>query len=131
MTTKLPYADFLLDHYHHPRNRGKLNNPNFTFHILNPSCGDQVTLEGTIHDEIITQCYFEGKGCVISLAAASILTTLAVGKTMNEVKNLQPQDLLKIMQVTLGPTRLRCALLPLEALHTALHNYTTKGSSHA
>lgn len=126
MTTKLPYADFLLDHYHHPRNRGLLPNPHFTSHLLNPSCGDQVTIEGFIENSIITECHFEGKGCVISLAAASILTTLITGKTIDEAKKLQPQNLLDSMQISLGPTRLRCALLPLEALHTALNNYALK-----
>lgn len=126
MTTKLPYADFLLDHYHHPRNKGLLNNPHFTSHLLNPSCGDQVTIEGFIENSIITKCHFEGKGCVISLAAASILTTLITGKTIDEAKKLQPQNLLESMQITLGPTRLRCALLPLEALHIALNNSVLK-----
>lgn len=126
MNTKLPYADFLLDHYHHPRNKGLLSRPHFTSHILNPSCGDQVTINGLIQDSIITQCHFEGKGCVISLAAASILTTLVEKKTIDEAKKLQPHDVLTTMQITLGPTRLRCALLSLEALHKALHNYTKK-----
>ena len=126
MITKLPYANFLLDHYHHPRNKGSLHDPHFTSRILNPSCGDQVIIEGYIEDSIITSCHFEGKGCVISLAAASILTTLVIGKTINETKNLQAQDILTTMQITLGPTRLRCALLSLEALHTALNNYSIK-----
>jgi nitrogen fixation NifU-like protein len=131
MTTKLPYADFLLDHYHHPRNKGLLSHADFIFHLLNPSCGDQVTMAGTINDSIITTCQFEGKGCVISLAAASILTTLVIGKTIENVKKLQPQDILDNMQITLGPTRLRCALLSLETLHSALNTYITRKSSHA
>lgn len=123
MNTKLPYADLLLDHYHHPRNKGLLSHSDFTSHLLNPSCGDQVTLQGLIQNNTITQCVFEGKGCVISLAAASILTTLTVGKTINETLTITSDTLLQAMHITLGPTRLRCALLCLEALHTGLNEY--------
>lgn len=122
MNTKLPYADMLLDHYHHPRNKGLISHPDFSSDLLNPSCGDQVTIQGQIKDSIITTCVFEGKGCVISIAAASILTTLITGKTIKEVQEFTPDMLLSEMQITLGPTRLRCALLCLEALHTALEN---------
>ncbi len=131
MTTKLPYADLLLDHYHHPRNKGVCSNPDFTSHVLNPSCGDQVIIAGTIQDNIISTCHFDGKGCVISLAAASIITTLVVGKTIQEAKDLKPDTLLQSMQITLGPTRLRCALISLEALHAALNQYTTSRDSNA
>ena len=117
----LPYTDLLLDHYHHPRNKGLIPNPNFSSDLINPSCGDQVIIQGYVQNNIITHCSFEGKGCVISIAAASLLTTLVIGKTIIEALAITPQTLLSEMHITLGPTRLRCALLSLEALHTALN----------
>ncbi len=114
------YQEQLLDHYKHPRNRGIIEAPDFSSGVFNPSCGDQVSIQGRIGDGIITECLFEGKGCVISLAAASMLTELVTGKTVKSTLLLSKEAMLALLNIELGPTRMRCALLAWEALGNAL-----------
>lgn len=116
--TKL-YHDQLLGYYKHPRNKGRLENPTGVATIFNPLCGDEVTVELLIENGVITAAKFEGKGCVISLAAASLLTEQLMGKTVQELLTLTTQTMLDLVKIELGPTRLRCALLALEAAQKA------------
>ena len=120
------YQKHLLEHYNHPKHRGVLENPDLSSGVFNPSCGDQVAIQAHIADNKIETCKFEGKGCVISLAAASFLTEWAHGKTLQEIQNFSSQDMLDLVQLTLGPNRIRCALLALEALQTGVKEYLKK-----
>jgi nitrogen fixation NifU-like protein len=122
MTTQKLYHDQLLDHYKHPQNKGKFDCPDCVTTIFNPLCGDEVTLQAMVKDGVVTDCKFEGKGCVISLAAASMLTDLVIGKSINSVLKLDKDTMLGLVKLELGPTRLRCALLALEALQKGLND---------
>jgi nitrogen fixation NifU-like protein len=115
------YQEELLDHYKHPRNYGKLENADLVTEILNPSCGDEIALELALSDNHLSAIAFRGKGCVISQASASLLTQHVVGKSIEELVSLTKDDMLALVGIPLGPTRLRCALLVLECLHKALH----------
>lgn len=126
MNNKLPYKELLLEHYHHPRNKKTCDSSDFGTTILNPSCGDQVVIHGIIENAIITEIYFDGKGCVICLASASILTTLVKNQSIEYALLLSASHLLDHLQIALGPTRMRCALLPLESLHQGLLTYQGK-----
>ena len=114
------YEERLLRYYNTPSNRGVLEKPDFSSGVFNPSCGDQVIMQGTIRDGVVQQVLFEGKGCVISQAAASMVAEYAVGKTVEEVKAMQKEVVLALVQIPLGPNRMRCALLSWEALLNAL-----------
>jgi len=131
MSYKQLYHENLVDHYKHPRNRGALELSDFASGVHNPSCGDQVTLCGLIVDGIITECLFEAKGCVISIAAASMLTGKVKELSLAQGLALTKDDMLALVNIQLGPTRLRCALLPLEALHTALKEYQRRNDDAA
>jgi nitrogen fixation NifU-like protein len=120
------YQKHLLEHYNHPKHRGVIKDPDFSSGVFNPSCGDQVAIQAKVSDNIITTCKFEGKGCVISLASASFLTNWAHGKTLQEARNFSSQDMLDLVQLQLGPNRVRCALLALEALHAGIKGYFKK-----
>ncbi|MEX0940480.1 MAG: SUF system NifU family Fe-S cluster assembly protein [Candidatus Babeliales bacterium] len=117
------YREILMDHYRHPRNRGQLEKPDFSSGQFNPSCGDQVSFEGMVNNDIITQVKFTGKGCVISQASASLLSELIEGKSIEDALALNKEDMQKLIGMQLGPMRLKCALLPLEALQQGLQNY--------
>lgn len=123
MDTMKFYREKLLDHYHHPRNAGQLEEPDFSSEEFNHSCGDQVHIEGHVQDGIITDLVFLGSGCVISQAAASMITEYSKGKSVDEILSLDKNFMLKLIGVQLGPTRLRCALLPLYALQHGLAAY--------
>jgi len=114
------YQEQLRDHYQCPRNKGVIEHPNVFSHEENPSCGDHIRITGIVHDGNIADLKFTGTGCVISLAVASLLTEHCIGKSVEHVRSLTRKDLEQLIGVSLGPTRLKCALLSLQALHAAL-----------
>ncbi|MGE0010546.1 MAG: iron-sulfur cluster assembly scaffold protein [Candidatus Babeliales bacterium] len=120
------YQAQLLDHYRNPRNKGLVSDPDFLTDELNPSCGDRVTLSGKIADGKIVQLGFEGSGCVISQAAASLLYEYALNKSCADLLALNADAMQKLIGVELGPVRLKCALLPLEALQKGIYQCAAK-----
>ncbi len=114
------YKELILEHYHHPKNKRLIQGDHLQSVILNPSCGDQVLMQVVIKDGIIVDSAFQSKGCVISAAAASLLTEKVKNFSLSEVRALCSDDMLKLVGMPLGPTRLRCALLSLEALQKAV-----------
>ena len=110
------YQETLMDHYRNPRNHGSLTNPDFASGRYNPSCGDAISIAGRLEKGLVTACSFEGKGCVISQATASLLTQKVTGMRVGDIQSLDVDAILDLIGIMLGPTRLKCALLPLEAL---------------
>jgi nitrogen fixation NifU-like protein len=118
------YEAIIMDHYRHPRYRGTLDKPDFSSHEHNPSCGDSVSFQGHIVDGVITELAFMGAGCVISQAAASLIAQELRGAQVPTALAYEVQSVLSLIGMpTIGPTRLRCALLGLEALQAGLRNY--------
>lgn len=117
------YQEILMDHYRNPRNKGPLTEANFTSGHYNPSCGDRVQLEGVIVDGRMRLLAFQGSGCVISLATASLLTQAVTTKTLSEIMNLDSTFIEELIGIRLGITRLKCALLPLIALQEGVQAY--------
>lgn len=111
------YSDLLLDHFRHPRNYGSLEAPDLSHEAFNPLCGDRIRIELRIEDEIVTEARFKGDGCAISMAAASLLTELIIGKTM-----ISDDELISALQSDIQPSRVQCAVLPLTALRDALEH---------
>lgn len=121
------YKDELMEHFKYPHNKGKTANPDFSSGLENPSCGDTVSIEGKISkDGKITELSFEGSGCVISQATASMLTDKCKGKSIDDVLKMTAQDILQMLGLEIGPVRLRCALLSLQALQSALLKFKSK-----
>lgn len=122
------YQEELMDHYQHPRHRGILTGSDFDSGQFNPSCGDAVSMQGNIREGVIKEIAFEGKGCVISQATASMLAEYAVGKPVEKLLQLNTDDMLQLIKIPLGPTRLKCALLALHALKEGIKQFQQKGS---
>lgn len=114
-----PYEEVILDHWKNPRNKGRLVNPDLVGIEVNPLCGDTVRLELKVEGGRVTEVRFDGQGCAISQAAASLLTELIRGRTLNELKEMKDEELLSALGGVIE-TRRRCALLPLQALRKAL-----------
>ena len=110
------YKDLILFHWKSPQNYGKLKDANKSFFLENPFCGDAIKMEAKIEKGKIKKIKFSGKGCIISKASASLLTEYAKGKSIEEIKKLDKNFVLKLLGIELSPTRLKCALLPLEVL---------------
>lgn len=117
------YQKVLMDHFKNPRNRKEVGDYNFASGKDNPSCGDKISMTGIIENGIIIDVGFEGSGCVISLATASMLTEKCIEMSIDDVMALTKEDILEMIGMTLGPNRLQCALLPLETLHKSVSAY--------
>jgi nitrogen fixation NifU-like protein len=126
------YQDVILDHYKHPHGRG-LRAGDTEVHHVNPTCGDEITLRVRLAGETIEDISYEGQGCSISQASASVLNELLVGKEVTEARKIQ-ETFLELMQsrgrvepddameevledavafagVSKYPARVKCALL--------------------
>ncbi len=114
------YQEILLDHYKNPHNKGELERPDFEAGQENPSCGDKIIIQGTVENNVVTKLLFSGSGCVISQAAASMLTELCIGKALDEILALTKDDMVKLLGIQLGPVRLKCALLALQVVHQGI-----------
>lgn len=117
------YKDYLLDHYRHPRNAGILVDANCSAQQENPACGDAVSMTGRLENGIMREVRFAARGCVICVAGSSLLSDQIIGLTVQELTALDAQTMITLLGIPLGPTRLKCALLPLYTLHDALKHY--------
>jgi len=112
------YSNVLLDHFRHPRNYGSLEAPDVSYEAFNPLCGDRIRIEVKLDYDIVSEARFKGDGCAISMAAASLLTELIVGREIGEL--ISDEQLIAALQSDIQPTRIQCAILPLTALRDGL-----------
>jgi nitrogen fixation NifU-like protein len=118
------YREIILDHYRNPRNKGKLPDADISTHDSNPLCGDEIDIHMKIFGDKITDVKFEGRGCAISQASASMLTEMVINKPLTNVKDIAKTDILENIGLTnLGPARLKCALLALKVMKLGMVNY--------
>jgi nitrogen fixation NifU-like protein len=114
------YQDLILDHYRNPRNQGSLTKATNHGAADNPTCGDKLHMDILVKNDIIGDVKFSGSGCAISQASASLLTEYVKKKPVEEALALTPENILKLLGVTLSPARLKCGLLSLETLKKTL-----------
>ena len=114
------YREYILDHYRNPRNYGKLDHPDAHSEDSNPLCGDQLAIDLQVDGDYITAVRFQGRGCAISQAAASMLSEMIEGKTVEEVVHLGKDDVLDALGIPISPARTKCAFLSLRVLHLSL-----------
>jgi nitrogen fixation protein NifU and related proteins len=120
------YREIILDHYRNPRNKGKLPQADVSTHDSNPLCGDEIDIHLKVEQGKIKDIKFEGRGCAISQASASMLTEMVMDKPLTAVKDLAKDDILEnIGLMNLGPARIKCALLSLKVLKMGMINYYT------
>jgi nitrogen fixation NifU-like protein len=116
------YRDFILEHYREPHNRGVLDPHDLHFADSNPTCGDEMSLSLRLDPsgERIVDVAFDGRGCAISQASASIMTDELRGMTLHEIRGMDPRDVVANLGVPIGPARLKCALLGYKVLQGAV-----------
>jgi nitrogen fixation NifU-like protein len=133
------YQEIILDHYAHPRNRGRLEGADVVVEGVNPSCGDEISLFARVRGGVVEEVRFEGKGCSISQASASMMTEVVRGKSLAAVRALferfrrmmhgEPPDeealgeLVALQGVRRFPVRVKCATLAWVALERGLSEY--------
>ena len=124
------YSNVLLDHFRNPRNYGSLPSADVMCEEFNPLCGDRIRIELEISDNRIVAARFIGDGCAISIAAASMLTELVLDVELDQgeaLSSIETQDfaslLISSLESDIKPSRMKCAMLPLEALRSCVKAY--------
>lgn len=111
------YQAQILDHYRHPRNKGVLADASVSARDSNPLCGDEVAfylrLDG---GGSVAEARFDGHGCAISMASASMVSTMLAGRTLEQLESIDRDVILEALGVPITGARLKCALLPLDVL---------------
>jgi nitrogen fixation NifU-like protein len=121
------YHEMIIDYSRNPINYGKIEDHDITFHDSNPLCGDSIDIDMKIDDNIVSDIKFHGKGCAICMACSSVLTEIAKGKNIDEVRNISKTDVLEELGLeNLQAVRIKCALLSLKVLKSALYSYLGK-----
>ncbi len=120
----IPYTKKILQYFLHPKNVGEIEDADATATEGSPSCGDQVKLFLKIDPEtlIIKDVKFLSYGCASNIATASIITELAMGKTLEYAKNITWESANKELG-GLPPVKVHCAILAVDALKSAIENY--------
>ena len=114
------YRDYILEHSRRPHNFHVLEAPSASYEGSNPLCGDRITLQLGVHDGIVDQVGFTGRGCAISQASASLLTDEIVGKPLADVAAFRADELLDLLGIDISPARLKCAMLSHDTLQHAI-----------
>ena len=128
-----PDESTILDHAELPYHRGRAPNASCAHTERNAACGDWVRLELVLEaDGRVQQAWFDGGGCLISQAAASILCQAVEGKTIGELRELTAQQVLDWLEIPLTPRRMQCGLLAFKVLKTMVYSLalTTGAESH-
>ena len=120
----IPYTKKVLEHFRHPHNVGKLENPDAVATEGSPACGDMVKLYIKVDEKTkqIDDIKFESYGCASNIATGSIITDLAIGKTLEEAKKLNWKSAAEALG-GLPSVKVHCAVLAVDALRTAIENY--------
>lgn len=124
------YSEIILDYYRHPRNKGSLAHPQVQAKDTNPLCGDVIEIQMELDkSDNVKDVRFNGHGCAISQASASMLTELVKGKTLDDVRKISKDEILSLIGGQLSAVRLKCALLSLKVLKTGIYSYLGSSSN--
>lgn len=138
------YRETILDHYHHPRNQGELNDATVKIEGVNPLCGDEITLYFNADDKTLSDVKINSHGCSINTASGSIMTECVKGQSLDNVKEVintfktmmlskedntelseELEDLECLRGVKKYPVRIKCALLPWNTLQQGLERLSS------
>lgn len=123
------YQEQILDHYHHPRNKKVLKDATFQHHAHNPSCGDDLIIYVKLNKNNMLQVTFQGHGCAISQASASLLTEYLNNKSLSELILLHQEKIFQLLGIPISSNRTKCALLPYITIKQGLEEYQNKNQT--
>ncbi len=120
----MQYSQKVLDHFMHPHNVGKIENPDAIATEGSPACGDQVTVYLKVNPDtlVIEEAKFQSYGCASNIATASIITDLAIGKTLDEANKITWRDAMDALD-GLPPVKVHCSVLAADTLRKAISKY--------
>lgn len=123
------YRAYILEHYKEPHNKGDMHNPDRFAAYANPFCGDRLQMGVRLDGDRVAEVLFNGAGCAISQASASMLTDEMQGKTLEELAAITKEDIFQMLGVPLSPARQKCALLAWEVLRKGILGLDAEGSA--
>lgn len=116
------YRDYILDLYHNPKNKKKIENADYTAHKNNPTCGDEIMIYVKVDNEKIVDVGFDGVGCAISQASASLFMEYIKGKNIDEVKQMTDDEVKGLLGIDVGINREKCVLLIFRTFQNAIEH---------
>ena len=121
------YSEKVMDHFANPRNSGEMENPDGVGIVGNPTCGDLMTIYIKVKDDVITDISFQTFGCGAAIATSSMITEIAIGKTLEEALKISRNDVAEELD-GLPPVKMHCSNLAADALKAAIDNYYEKSN---
>ncbi len=123
------YSEKVMDHFRSPRNVGEIDDADGVGEVGNPVCGDMMTFYVKIKDNVLTDVKFKTFGCGAAIAVSSMVSEMAIGKTVEQALEISNADVAKELG-GLPPNKLHCSNLGADALHAAIRNYQQKQKDH-
>lgn len=117
------YKEELMDIYRNPSHKGDISDPTISVSKENSMCGDYLTLSLSIEDNVIKDAKFNGNACAVTVISSELLLEDLIGKTIEDVKNIDKEYLLNLLDMNLTTSRVKCATLILNALKDAIKEY--------
>ncbi|MHA1934942.1 MAG: Fe-S cluster assembly scaffold protein NifU [Candidatus Thorarchaeota archaeon] len=121
------YSKKVMENFTKPQNMGKIENPDGVGEVGNPMCGDLMRIYIKVKDNILEDIKVETFGCVAAIATSSMTTQMAIGKTLDEAKELTRKDVAEALD-GLPPQKMHCSNLAADALHKAIEDYESRQS---
>lgn len=121
------YSDKVMDHFSNPRNCGEIENPSGEGTVGNPTCGDLMTIYIDVDGNVIKDIKFKTFGCGAAIATSSMITEIAIGKTIEEALAISRNDVADALD-GLPPVKMHCSNLAADALAAAIENYKSKNT---
>lgn len=127
----MQYNPIIVAHFKNPKNQGEVNNPDGTGEVGNPVCGDVMKVTIKVNNEKISDIKFQTLGCGVAIAASSVLTDLAKGKTLENAETISKMDIVNALggKEKVPPEKIHCSLLAEDALKRAIKDYKNKKNS--
>ncbi|MHA7964599.1 Fe-S cluster assembly sulfur transfer protein SufU [Paenibacillus sp. CAU 1782] len=132
------YRRVIMDHYKNPRNRGTMDEGAVTINLNNPTCGDRISLQLQVENDVVTDAKYTGEGCSISMSSASMMTEAVKGRSFQEALEMaerfsslmkgvdvefqENEDIEALSGVNKFPARIKCATLAWNALRKGIEN---------
>ena len=114
------YQEEIIEHYKSPHNKKQIEKPDLFSHGNNPVCGDDITIYVKVENGAISDIAFDGRGCAISQASASMLTDHVKGMSLEDVGRMSPEFVREMLHIPLSAVRMKCATLSLKTLQEAI-----------
>ncbi len=119
------YTDKVMDHFSNPRNVGEIPDASGEGTVGNPTCGDLMTIYIKVKDDVIEDIKFKTFGCGAAIATSSMVTEMAMGKTVDEALKITRNDVADALE-GLPPVKMHCSNLAADALQAAIEDYKKK-----